>query len=68
MGRLVWVGVASVVLTVVPGRGFQDAAQQEPAQTGSQQVPQPVADPAAQALVARLDLEKYKATIKGLTQ
>src|SRR5262245_42777643 len=68
MGRLVWVGVAVVVLSVVPGRGFQDAAQQEPAQTGSPQTPQPVADPAAQALVARLDLEKYKATIKGLTQ
>jgi hypothetical protein len=68
MGRLVWVGVAAVVLSVVPGRGFQDAAQQEPAQTGSPQPPQPVADPAAQALVARLDLEKYKATIKGLTQ
>jgi len=68
MGRLVWAGVAAVVLCVVPGRGFQDAAQQEPAQTGSQQAPQPVADPVAQALVARLDLEKYKATIKGLTQ
>jgi hypothetical protein len=68
MVRVVWVGVAVVALSVVPGRGFQDAAQHEPAQAGSPQPPRPVPDETAQALVARLDLEKYKATIKGLTQ
>ena len=30
--------------------------------------PPPPPDPAAKALVERLDLERYKATIKGLTQ
>jgi peptidase M28-like protein len=68
MGRVLWVGVVAVALSVVPG-GFQDGAQQEPGQTGSEQpIRPPVPDETAQALVARLDLEKYKATIKGLTQ
>jgi len=67
MGRLVWVSVAVVALSVVPGRGFAPA-QQDGAQELTQQVARPVPDPAVQALVAKLDLEKYKATIKGLTQ
>src|SRR4029453_2466782 len=69
MGRVVWVRVVAAALSVVPGRGFQDGAQQEPGQTGSEQpIRPPAPDETAQALVARLDLEKYKATIKGLTQ
>jgi len=69
MGRVVWVGVAVAALSVVPGRGFQDGSRQEPGQTGSEQpIRPPAPDGTAQALVARLDLEKYKATIKGLTQ
>ena len=69
MGRVLWVGVVAVALSVVSGRGFQDGAQQEPGQTGSEQpIRPPAPDETAQALVARLDLEKYKATIKGLTQ
>ena len=69
MGRVLWVGVVAVALSVVPGRGFQDAAPQEPGQAGSEQpIRPPAPDETAQALVARLDLEKYKATIKGLTQ
>src|SRR6266540_2593550 len=38
-----------------------------PAQADSAPAPAPAQDPVAQ-LVARLDLEQYKATIKGLTQ
>ena len=34
----------------------------------AQQVAPPAPDEAAKAIVARLDLERYKATIKGLTQ
>jgi Peptidase family M28 len=69
MGRVLWVGVVAVALSVVPGRGFQDGAQQEPGQAGSEQpIRPPAPDATAEALVARLDLEKYKATIKGLTQ
>ena len=63
------VGVASVVL----GRGplvAQQAAQPPAptAQTGERQIAAPVPDETVQALVGRLDLERYKATIKGLTQ
>jgi hypothetical protein len=68
MVRVVYVGVAVVALSVVPGRGFESAARQDALQAASQQPPRPVPDPTVQALVARLDLEKYKATIKGLTQ
>src|SRR5512145_154687 len=69
MGRVLWVGVVAVALSVVAGRGFQDGVQQEPAQTASEQpIRPPAPDETAQALVARLELEKYKATIKGLTQ
>ena len=35
---------------------------------GAQQVTAPKPDPAVQTLISRLDLEKYKATIRGLTQ
>jgi Peptidase family M28 len=68
MVRVVLVGVAAVALSVVPGRGFQTAAQEVPTPAGSQQPAPPVPDETAKELVARLDLEKYKATIKGLTQ
>ena len=68
MRRVVWVGVVAVAVSVVSGRGFQDGAQQA-GQTGSEQpIRPPAPDETAQALVARLDLEKYRATIKGLTQ
>jgi peptidase M28-like protein len=69
MGRVRWVGVVAVALSVMPGRGFQEAAPQEPGQAASEQpIRPPAPDETAQALVARLGLEKYKATIKGLTQ
>jgi hypothetical protein len=56
-------------VSVVSGNGFQDVAQQETVQAGSEQpIRPPAPDQTVQALVARLDLEKYKATIKGLTQ
>ena len=45
------------------------AQQQPPVATGAQQPPATVQqDDPVRDLVARLDLEKYKATIKGLTQ
>jgi Peptidase family M28 len=69
MVRGVYVGIAVVALSVASGRGFENAAQQEPAaQEGTRQLAPPAPDPTVQALVARLDLEKYKTTIKGLTQ
>jgi Peptidase family M28 len=68
MARVVCVVVAVAALSVVAGRGFEDAAQQATAAAVSQQPAPPVPDQAVQALVARLDLEKYKAAIKGLTQ
>jgi hypothetical protein len=56
-------------VSVVSGNGFQDVAQEETVQAGSEQpIRPPAPDQTVQALVARLDLEKYKATIKGLTQ
>ena len=70
----VWsVVVAGVVLSVAltnvdQGTAPSTPALQQPEQT-VQQTPQTApADDPIQDLVARLDLEKYKATIKGLTQ
>jgi hypothetical protein len=54
--------IAAIVLTGGPLRGAQDAGP-SPLPAVS---PTPSADVAA--LVSRLDLERYKATIKGLTQ
>ena len=51
-----WVGALALLLATSPLL----ASAQAPAQ--------PVADDPVRALVGRLDLEKYKATIKGLTQ
>ena len=68
MVRVVCVGVAVVCSLGRAWSGFQDAAQQAPAQAGCRSRPRPVPDETAQALVGRLDLERYKATIKGLTQ
>src|SRR2546430_11580262 len=51
-----------VMLLAAPALGISTVA---PAQADS--APAPARDPVAQ-LVARLDLEQYKATIKGLTQ
>ena len=55
-------GFACAVAAVLHG--------QEPAAPGARPTvpPSPPPDPAIKALVERLDLEKYKATIKGLTQ
>ena len=53
--------VAGVGAVVVSGVGLAAAMQ------GGQQAP-PAAPDATQILVDRLDLAKYKATIKGLTQ
>jgi hypothetical protein len=55
------IALAAFALAVLTGRGPADA---QPA-GGGQADPR---DEAARALVARLDLERYKATIKGLTQ
>src|ERR1700734_1680162 len=52
--------IAAGTLVLVASFGLASA---EPAPT----VPAPPADP-VKVLVARLDLERYKATIKGLTQ
>ena len=69
MVRGVYVGIVVVALSVASGRSFENAAQQEPAaQEGTRPLAPPAPDPTVQALVARLDLEKYKGTIKGLTQ
>ena len=51
-----------------PGRSRLNAAQQAPAPAAEPQLAPPVPDETVQALVGRLDLERYKATIKGLTQ
>ena len=48
------------------GLSSQQPQSQPPAQT--QGSPQPEVDDPVRTLVGRLDLEKYKATIKGLTQ
>ncbi|MGE4064910.1 MAG: M20/M25/M40 family metallo-hydrolase [Rhodospirillaceae bacterium] len=50
----------AIVITLCAVMIAAPARAQSPAAAGP--------DPAAQALVARLDLERYKATIKGLTQ
>ena len=70
----VWsVVVAGVVLSLAlidvdQGTAPSTPAPQQPEQT-AQQTPQTApADDPDQDLVARLDLERYKATIKGLTQ
>jgi hypothetical protein len=52
------IGVAIVMTVLWKPAGAQQATRPRP--------PQP--DPAVQALVGRLDLERYKTTIKGLTQ
>jgi len=54
---------AFVAVGVVSGAAALVAAQQGGGRQGAPAVPDPV-----QMLVDRLDLEKYKATIKGLTQ
>ena len=73
MSRVLCVTVAVVVVSVALGRGAlvaQQTAQPAapPAEPGERQVARPVPNEIAQALVERLDLERYKATIKGLTQ
>jgi hypothetical protein len=63
--------VVVFALSVVSIRGSVNAPpQQAPAAApaASQQPAPPVPDETVQALVGRLDLERYKATIKGLTQ
>ena len=55
-------GMMAIVLNAMEPAARAQAQQGAPAAT-----PAPVDDP-VKTLVARLDLEKYKATIKGLTQ
>src|SRR5687768_11835461 len=57
---------ASFAVLTAQQSGQQGAPQQAPA--AQPQAAQPAADDPVQPLVARLDLERYKATIKGLTQ
>jgi hypothetical protein len=61
-------GMAAASLAVLTAQqsGQPGAPQQAPA--AQPQAAQPVADDPVQPLVARLELERYKATIKGLTQ
>jgi len=73
MSRVWCVVVGLSVVAVALGRGALVAQQpaQPPAaevQPGERQIARPVPNEIAQALVERLDLERYKATIKGLTQ
>ena len=53
---------AAMMLSIVLATGMPAAAAPAAGETGAQQ-----ADP-VKVLVARLELERYKATIKGLTQ
>jgi len=57
----------AIVVSILAGAlpGVARAQEQEPATTAAAAARQ---DPTIKALVDRLDLEKYKATIKGLTQ
>jgi len=68
MLRVVCVGVVVAAVSFVPGRFPLNAAQQAPAPAAEPPLAPPVPDATVQALVGRLDLERYKATIKGLTQ
>src|SRR5687768_931582 len=56
----------TTMLAVWAGSATLITAQQPPASALPAVAPTPV--PAVATLVARLDLERYKATIKGLTQ
>jgi peptidase M28-like protein len=58
--------VASLMVTVPAG--IAAAQEQEPTTTTAANAAAARQDPTIKALVDRLDLEKYKATIKGLTQ
>jgi len=62
-----WTIVAIVAVCSTPLTGAPRAASDD---QGSQQPPATIAKPPdpVQTLVSRLDLERYKATIKGLTQ
>src|SRR4051812_31689831 len=57
----------AIVVSILAGAlgGVARAQEQEPAATAAAAARQ---DPTIKALVDRLDLEKYKSTIKGLTQ
>src|SRR5688500_18845475 len=68
MLRVVCVGVVVAAVSFVHGRFRVHAAQQAPAPAAEPPLAPPVPDATVQALVGRLDLERYKATIKGLTQ
>src|SRR5215210_7105888 len=68
MLKILCAGVLMFAVSTAGDLGFPDAAQQAPAPAAEPQLAPPVPDETAQALVGRLDLERYKATIKGLTQ
>src|SRR5688500_6300846 len=70
MLKVVCASVVVSVVSFVPGRSCLNAAQQAPAPAPSAapQPAPPAPDETVQALVGRLDLERYKAAIKGLTQ
>jgi len=59
-GRFVMVSTVCVLVSAMPGVRAQSGA---PAQGQAAAAPDPI-----KTMVDRLDLEKYKATIKGLTQ
>jgi hypothetical protein len=58
-------GLAGILAPTAIGQAGGAPPPQPPSQAGAQQQAQ---DDPIRALVARLDLERYKATIKGLTQ
>ncbi len=68
MSSLIWkAGIAAIVVgALARGAAEQAPAQPPPAQQDA--APAPAPDDQVQDLIKRLDLEKYKATIKGLTQ
>jgi hypothetical protein len=69
MLRVVSVAVVLIALSGESSRGSVDLARQSPpVPTPSQAPAPPVPDETVKALVGRLDLERYKAAIKGLTR
>jgi len=61
-------GIAAASLAVLTAQQSGQQGAPQPAPAAQPQAAQPVADDPVQSIVARLDLERYKATIKGLTQ
>src|SRR5687767_7316951 len=68
MLRRVAAAAAAAISIGAGAQQSQPAPQPAESASASQAQPQPAADDPVLQLVGRLDLEKYKATIKGLTQ